>query len=119
MITTDGLCRTTWISCSEPLGYCRCSTSTENTRPLNTIAIAEILEGPAKAGHYVLHRLRFVASPQFIEDLLQIVRQVAREFHAASVGRMLERQPGSMQERTLQMGDSVYVARHTAMHAAV
>src|SRR5580765_6983073 len=97
--TTHGAWRTVAISNGRPSFSVIFSTSTANTRVVQTIA---------------MNLLR-----QLVEHLLQVVRQRARELHAPLLGGMRECQPQRVQERSLQVRDRPQVARHASMHAAV
>src|SRR5262245_10983458 len=54
-----------------------------------------------------------------VEHLLQIRRQRRSEFHSSAIPRVVEDEPRSMQERSLQVGHRPDVARYAAMDAAV
>src|SRR5580765_5011286 len=97
--TTHGAWRTVAISNGRPSLSVIFSTSTANTRVVQTIA---------------MNLLR-----QLVEHLLQIGGQRALELHAPVLGRMREREPRRVQERALQVRDGPQVARNASMDAAV
>src|SRR3989304_1141459 len=71
-------------SASRPLRSTTLSTSTENTRPSYTV-IGILLS-------------------QLVQHALQIGRQFARELHPSPVPRLLEHEPGGVQERPRATG---------------
>src|SRR5215471_334415 len=99
--TTQGAWRIVAISCVRPLpsGNDTCSTSTANTRVVQTIAM-DLLR-------------------QLVEHALQIFGQRTREFHSPILDRMREHETRGMQERTRQMPDGAQIPGHPPVDAAV
>src|SRR5215475_9043274 len=89
------------ISCVLPLpsGKGTCSTSTANTRVVQTIAM-DLLR-------------------QLVQDALQVFGQRAREFHSPFLGRVRERQLCGVKKRTCEMGDGAQIAGNASMYAAI
>src|SRR6185312_409018 len=99
MSTTQGAWRMVAISCVRPSASGTCSTSTANTRVVQTIAM-DLLR-------------------QVVEHLLQVLRQRAHEFHAAFLGGMREDEPRRVQERTREVRHRAEIAGHAPVDAAV
>src|SRR5437762_2599145 len=98
--TTHGAWRIVAISCVRPLpsGAGTCSTSTANTRVVQTIAM-DLLR-------------------QFVEHALQILGQRARELHSPVPGGVSEHEPRGVEEGTCEMRDGAQIAGHTPVDAA-
>ena len=86
---------------------CRVSTSTENTRPLKTIAIEVSVSA------------RRVVSRSSSSTRCRSSGSSLVELHPPAVGRMREHQPRGVQERPLEMRHRAQVAGHAPVDAAV
>ena len=113
--------RTTWLS--SIIG----SRTTDWRMPhgLNLIVAAvrqpDVLDvnGKHPAGEYDAHHSSPSSSRSSSRTCCRSVGKRALEFHPAAFGRMAERQPGRVQERTIQMRDGLGVAGHAPVDAAV